>query len=137
MKTTQNNTSMKVQVTKEIEISAEQIGDLLEAALYGGSNYWYLLDTSKITGQGEGEFLAYRLADGLIKGNLRMPVFDVENPEDELGVVSSSSLELGLAKMSIEYPENFSRCFEEEGQWDAEDADVFFQFITMGEVIYG
>ena len=137
MKIQKIDTTMKVQVTKEIQISAEQIGDLLEAALYGGSNYWYLIDTEKITGQGESEFFAYRLADGLMKGTLRMPVYDIENPEDELGVVSSSSLELGLAKMSIEYPENFSRCFEEEGQWDAEDADVFFQFITMGEVIYG
>lgn len=137
MKTTQKNQIMKVYVTKEIEISAEQIGDLLEAALYGGSNYWYLIDTSKITGQGEGEFFAYRLADGLIKGSLKMPVYDVENPEDELGVTSFLSLELGLAKMSKEYPEHFSRCFEKEGEWDAEDADVFFQFITMGEVIYG
>ena len=137
MKTTQNNTSMKFLVTKEIDISAEQIGGLLEAALYGGSNYWYLIDTAKITGQGKSEFLAYRLADGLVKGTLTMPVYDVENPEDVLGVVDRQSFKMGLTKMYMDYPEHFSRCFEEDGQWDAEDADVFFQFITMGEVIYG
>ena len=65
-----------------------------------------------------------------------MPVYDVEDEEEKLGVVSSMSLQEGLEKMSLEYPEHFSRCFEEV-VWDAEDADVFFQFITMGEVVYG
>jgi hypothetical protein len=63
-----------------------------------------------------------------------IPIYDVENPDEKLGELSKSGLIDGIKMTAEKYPFVFARI--NEGQEDAEDADVFFQICLFGEIIY-
>lgn len=112
----------------EIEIKDKDIVDALCTALEGGSNYWYWIETlpefnNKIISLSE-NIIYYCLND---KNNIE--VFDVETM-DLLGYISKDSIYNGL-KLFIESYYKFDPAM------DANEADILFQYIVMGEVVYG
>ena len=66
-------------------------------------------------------------------GNIQ--VNDAEEEEDVLGTVDMDSLLDAIQKLKDDYPRVYENIIDEE--YDAEDADVFFQLAVMGEVTFG
>lgn len=128
----------KIERRKTKKITKEDIIDLFVTALEGGSNYWYYLPTipsavrdimnekNMATSEAIGEYV---LRGGSIQVN------DAEEEEEVLGTVDMDSLLDAIQKLKEDYPNNYYNIIDEE--YDAEDADIFFQLATMGDVVFG
>lgn len=119
------------------KLTDQEREDLLVTALEGGSTYWYLLDDiSKIqdkfqrgtTSTAEAIFKA-------LKEGWSINIKDIENEEDVLGILSMDSILEGEKKMRNEEPDHYQDILDEG--WDADTADAWFQYVVMGEIIFG
>lgn len=133
-----------------VEISVAKFAESLIAAFEGGSNYWYLINTdeqwievvnrfdiqlSKHENRDHKLPLTQRIVNAIASvDDFSIPIYDVENPDEKLGELSKSGLIDGIKMTAEKYPFVFARI--NEGQEDAEDADVFFQICLFGEIIY-
>jgi len=124
-----------------MKITHELISDLLTTALEGGSNYWYLLGSIDHKHFIKGDTLSDNLARSFMADkNYSLNVydidtFDVDTDPDLLGNVTYASIENALAVMLDEFPHSLANIIK--GDYDADDADVWFQIATMGEVQFG
>lgn len=120
-------------------IHDELITDMLITAFEGGSNYWATLDKVDRTHFVKGDSLAENVARSVLSDkNYKLYVYDVESDEDELellGTMTYASIEKAFNIMANEYPRRFSEIIS--GDYDADDADVFFQLAVMGEIVFG
>jgi len=73
--------------------------------------------------------LSERIAMSALDGE-EIPVHDNENPEELIGHICKHNIEQGI-KLFIENGNKF------DPGMDADEADVLFQYIVMGEVVYG
>lgn len=145
---------------KTAQITKDQIIDVFVTAIEGGSNYWYyILDVPKeITYMVKQENIPFSEACGkhVLNGG-ELTIYDVEeiaemvdddddsdypvdyeystNKPEPLGTVTMDSLLDAISIMKKDYPEHYESIIMDE--YDADDADVFFQIATMGEVVYG
>lgn len=127
-------------VTIRRAITYRQIADWFVTALEGGSNYWL----GRIKLQSE----EHDFEDGAVNwydnpATWRDPALKVrwisgEDPMDYRGYITHASLLEGIQKFADKYPGVFGQMSDaENGDYDAGDADLFFQMLTMGEVVYG
>lgn len=144
---------------KTAQITKDQIIDVFVTAIEGGSNYWYyILDVPKeVTYMVKQEDVAFSEACGkhVLNGG-ELTIYDVEevgemadaddgdypvdyqystNKPEPLGTVTMDSLLDAINIMKKDYPQHYEAIIMDE--YDADDADVFFQIATMGEVVYG
>lgn len=137
---------------KTAQITKDQIVDVFVTAIEGGSNYWYyILDVPKeVTYMVKQEDMAFSEACGkhVLNGG-ELTIYDVEEVGDmedvgndyaqdkpePLGTINMDSLLDAINIMKRDYPERYESIVMDE--YDAEDADVFFQIATMGEIVYG
>jgi len=111
-------------------IPDQDIIDCLVTALEGGSNYWYNMpDLTMLRSYKEALALSERVAMSALDGE-NIPVYDIEDEEELLGFISKANIEQGI-KLFVEDGREF------DPGMDADEADVLFQFIVMGEVVYG
>jgi hypothetical protein len=110
--------------------------DLLVTALEGGSMYWYLLLDLEmyLDYRTLNEPTAIRIFTAIEKGE-EIPVFDNENPDEQLGILSMESIKRGEKTMKEKAPEHWEDI--EYDIWDAETADVWFQFVIMNDLVFG
>ena len=119
-------------ITIKKEIPNDQIVDMLITAIEGGSNYWCIVPT----------YDPLKWAEKIKKRLLWVSVYDREtamqkagpDEDDLLGAINVHSIRKGIRLMMEDYPEAFDRWMT--GQYDAEDADIFLQLVTMGEVVF-
>ena len=112
----------------EIEIPDQDIIDVLTTALDGGSNYWYYLPDLSMLVKSD-EYLEDRIFNACIAGK-SIPVYDVENDDEILGYINLENIKNAI-KGFIEVGHSWDPAM------DANDADILFQYIVMGEVVYG
>lgn len=142
----------RAEKAKNAQITKDQIIDVFVTAIEGGSNYWYyILDVPKeITYMVKEEGIAFSEACGkhVLNGG-DLTIYDVEEVGDmedvdndyaqdkpkPLGTINMDSLLDAINIMKRDYPERYESIIMDE--YDAEDADVFFQIATMGEIVYG
>jgi len=121
----------KIKVLTTVEFEPQDIIDVLITALEGGSNYWYQFGDSN---EGISKFTDKSLSEcvglSVLEKGAIVPIYDYEDENELLGTISKENIERGL-KLFIED----GRCFEPE--MDAEDADIFFQFVVMGKIVFG
>jgi hypothetical protein len=133
---------MKRAFTTLVEISDDDIANLLCSAFEGGSNYWYrIIKFNKPKGKvwaGEdgdmAEFahISYPLSPG---GSL---IIAVEGDEAKAGLkyrLSRKQLQSGLDAMRLRCPHHFANVINNNA--DAITGDVFLQCCLFGEAIYG
>jgi hypothetical protein len=65
--------------------------------------------------------------------NLR--VLDKEEEGVLLGEVNIATIKTAFERICSQYPETYLNLIQEN--YDADDADVFFQIATMGEITFG
>lgn len=128
-----------LQITKQIP--TEILENVFVTALEGGSNYWYFLpDESvakirKVMPKNTNPFLSMAIVKAIIDHGVEVGINDAENEEDEIGVISLKTLPERLQKLADEMPDAFNAELNEEG--DAETSDIWMQYMTLGEIVYG
>jgi hypothetical protein len=126
----------------EIELSREVLEDIFVTAIEGGSNYWYFLSKDAVkrirqaVSREQVPYLSIATFIAVIDHGVAVPINDVENEEDILGWISIETMQQRLQDLyNSENRWAIERHINEEG--DADSADVVFQYMTMGEAIYG
>lgn len=116
--------------------------DLLTTALEGGSDYWYYLPDLSMVPKGRAP-LSVRIFRAVMYDDRSVPVTDVnergtKSESERLGFITSKRIRAALREMSSpqsKYRQVAARIASED--YDASDADVWFQFVVMGKVVYG
>lgn len=118
-------------------LSKQQQEDLLITALEGGSNYWYYIDlveNPSVAKVKKGLPLSEHIFNLVQKGE-SITINDAENEDEVLGTLNLDSIQKGTELMQSNEPEHFTNILEES--WDAETADVWFQYCILGEITFG
>jgi hypothetical protein len=132
---------MEMKITQEV--SREILEDIFVTALEGGSNYWYYLpDNSveairKAVSKEEDPYLSTAILKAILDHDVKVAINDAENEEEVIGVITRSTMQ-GRLQLLADSKENkwaLERHIREQG--DAGSADIVFQYLTMGEVVYG
>jgi hypothetical protein len=126
----------------EIEISRDVLEDVFVTAIEGGSNYWYFLSDDaierirKAVPQSEDPYLSSAILKAILDHGVEVPINDVENEDDVIGTISATTMQERLSKL-VQSSERYAIYNFVGGSGDANDADIVFQHLTMGEVVYG
>ena len=125
-------------VTTKVNITRDQIVDLLCYGLEGGINYWATYSAGFIPTPEE----MAKYVDGVYSG---LPVYDIGHPDYKLIIrdietnkqhtLTLEKLRLGVADMASKYPRHFNSFIQDDP--DAETGDVFIQCCVFGDIIYG
>jgi hypothetical protein len=132
---------MEMKITQEI--SREILEDIFVTALEGGSNYWYYLPDNSVEAirkavpKEEDPYLSTAILKAILDHDVKVAINDAENEEEVIGVITRSTMQ-GRLQLLADSKENkwaLERHIREQG--DAGSADIVFQYLTMGEVVYG
>lgn len=140
-------------ITIEREINLQLLNDAIITAVEGGSNYWYLFKEpacdiiEKYKGKyipeihGENGALVWCFSESILPAIMAgetIPIHDIEEEEGgPVGHLSLAKLKYGIAKMATDNRSELNCLFDENQIADANDADVIFQYICLGEIVYG
>ena len=123
-------------IRKAIEVTAEDIDDILCGSLEGGSTYW--CDRVKVIGGYLGEYASEQISRG---GKLK---FHVDEPFDESDTewyeLDKEKFLVGLQKWLNDYSDVGRVLYKNKldcAEIDAGMADSIVQFALFGEEIYG
>ena len=131
-----------MEITINQSISREVLEDIFVTALEGGSNYWYYLPEESIIAirkavpKSEDPYLSTAILKAILDHDVKVLVNDAEQEDELIGIISKSTMQARLQLLS----DSDSRWaleshVREDG--DASSADVVFQYLAMGEVVYG
>jgi hypothetical protein len=125
-------------VTTKVNITRDQLTDLLCCGLEGGINYWA---TYRAGYNPSPEGIEHH-SKGVYGG---MPIYAVGHPEYSLIIrdieetkehtLTLKKLRLGIAVMASKFPDHFMYFLQDN--CDAETGDVFVQCCVFGDIIYG
>jgi len=128
-------------ITIKREMDYDSFENLIVTALEGGSNYWYMLDLDTSTGfikkyADDPRPKSIRIADALYNNEeSSVTILDAEDEEETLGTLTYQSVRKTLEN----FPKDHQWALDNvlNGDYDANDADVVFQVLVMGDVVYG
>lgn len=128
----------EIQLTHSIP--SQTIADWVVTAFEGGSAYWcmsaVLTKIPEYTPRPEDVGVVQYSHPGVYDGDFQFTVeYDHEDPTTKL--VGPTEFKAGLTKMAAIRPDIFAKLVNPEADFDAGDADVFWQFIVLGEEVYG
>lgn len=128
----------KIENRKTKKLSKDDIIALFVTALEGGSNYWYYLpeipnEVREIAAE-TGLAISEAIGEYILRGG-HIQVNDAEDEEEVLGTVDMDSLLDAIVKIKTDYTDTYHNIIDDE--YDADDADIFFQLATMGEITFG
>lgn len=115
---------------KKINIADEDIIDAICTALEGGSNHWYNTKVDIKTLGRPDEAPSERLVKAALYDNALIDIYDLVEPDEKLGVLSLETIKRGIS-MYLDNNSSF------EADMDAGEADDLFQYIVMGELVFG
>ena len=123
-------------------ISREVLEDIFVTALEGGSNYWYYLHDDavksirKAVPKEEDPYLSTAILKAILDHDVKVFINDAENEDEVVGVITRGTMQSRLQILAdSECKWALDKHIREEG--DADSADIVFQYLAMGEVIYG
>ena len=123
-------------------VKREVLEDVFVTALEGGSNYWYYLPEESIKAirkavpKSEDPYLSTAILKAILDHDVKVPINDAENEDEVIGVITRGTMQSRLQLLADSSNKwALERHIKEEG--DAESADIVFQYLTMGEVVYG
>lgn len=132
---------MEIKIKKTIP--REVLENVFVTALEGGSNYWYYLSEGaiklirKAVPKTEDKFLSIAILKAILDHNVVVPISDADNEDDILGHISTEKMQENLQKLSEDDDYRWTLELELSGNGDAESSDIVFQFIVMGETVFG
>jgi len=123
-----------MKTTIELEIDLESI---FVTAIEGGSNHWFDISDSdyrKLKRQYPDEPFSTSVYLNFCHGG-EINVVDAEEPTEKIGVLCKSVAMKNLSKLLQD--SNISIHNLVSGYCDACEADVVFQYMILGELVYG
>jgi len=129
------NTKMKI----EIIIPDQEIEDALITALEGGSNYWYFIPDVQVAQRHYKETslaLSQKVIRAVLEHNETIDVYDVEDENTHLGSITQANIQRGF-QLWFAYTQEHDDAIIFDPGMDADAADILFQYIVMGELVYG
>ena len=131
-----------MEITINQSISREVLEDIFVTALEGGSNYWYYLPEESIKAirkavpKSEDPYLSTAILKAILDHDVKVLVNDAEQEDELIGIISKSTMQARLQLLSdSDNRWALESHVREDG--DASSADVVFQYLAMGEVVYG
>jgi len=134
--------SSKMEIKIIQGVSREVLEDIFVTAIEGGSNYWYFLSDSAIAkirravSKEEDPYLSTAILKAILDHNVKVQINDAEDEEEVVGVITRGTMQSRL-QLLAEGEFKWALNAHINGEGDAESADVVFQYLAMGEVIYG
>jgi hypothetical protein len=125
------------------DVPREVLENVFVTALEGGSNYWYFLSEEAISlirkavPRSDERYISIAMFKAIIDHGVDVPVNDSENEDDVLGVASKKTMGERLQKLYNNEGCKWALETELKEEGDADSSDVVFQFIVMGEVVFG
>jgi hypothetical protein len=141
---------MEIKITKKIE--REKLENVCITALEGGSNYWYLLSSGarklirSVVPKEKNPYIASAILEAALDHGVRIPIHDVEDYQEAedgeeesepIGWLDRDTLQERLQKLSDDDGYRWALDNELNENGDATSSDVVFQYMVLGEVIYG
>lgn len=132
------NTEFNVQV--KLTLTYQRLEDTIVNALEGGSNYWYYLSDSaiknirKYVSKDEDAYLSTAILKAVARG-AEVEINDYENESEVIGIFSKATIAERINKFAQEQSGHFMDIMNEND--DATTADVLFQYLVLGEIVYG
>ncbi len=134
--------TIKMKIPIMVEIEQQVIDDLLIMAYEGGSTTWAILseEANVIIEKAcpEKDNLNLASSERFIKAiysGCEIPINDAEDEEEVLGTISQKSIESALLIMAKEREDDISDIINEN--WNADTADILFQYAVLGEIVFG
>lgn len=124
----------------KVGITYEMFEDWIVTALEGGSNYWYWLMDDAIPKSCLEKYkddnlpLSIIFCKAIWMDKIAIEIHDIETNEP-LGKIDMKSVKKALETICSEHQSIFHSLMNQ--QYDAVDADVFFQYCVMGEITFG
>ena len=125
----------------KVELSDELIIDIIVTALEGGSNYWYWIEDfehiKNLFPPTERQITprSIIIAKAIVEKKAHLKIYEIDDNNELLGILNEESIKEAFLIMSKEYPMVYSKIII--GEYDASDADVFFQLAVMKKLVYG
>lgn len=131
-----------MELIKKYTIDYQTIEDWVVSAVGGSAYYWALFwDMSELGGFREGHSLSVRIADACWNHGVEIPIHDVKDIDEDTNQLSDDATPLGF--INRENLERGCRLYTENGgdmsehaYYDANDADTWFQYVVLGEIVY-
>lgn len=123
-------------------IDRDTLENIFVTALEGGSNYWYYIPTESILAVRQAvpksvdPYLSTAILKAILDHNVDVQICDADDEDEVVGCISKSTMQERLQKM-WNSPNRSILQAEIDGEGDADTSDVVFQYMAMGEVVYG
>ena len=131
---------MEIQIKQEI--GREVLENIFVTALEGGSNYWYHLGKDAVNivrshvPKSEEECLSMAVFIAVYDKGAMVPIRDAEDEEEVIGYLSKESFNYRLQKMSDDgNGRHIQNELNDDG--DGDSSDAIFQYLALGEIVYG
>lgn len=130
-------------ITIKTNISRDVLESVIVTALEGGSNSWYYLsdEALAITKKAIPDYmntpLSINIAKAVLDHGVTIPIHDCESMEEQIGELSLSTMGARLQALSNDSGYAYALNDEIAGAGDATSSDVVFQYMVLGEVVYG
>ena len=132
---------MKINIT--IDVPREVLEGIFVTAIEGGSNYWCKFSdeaidiVNKTIPRTECSAFSERVFKAVYDGGAKIPIHDAEGDEGDepIGELCYDSMLEGLRRCANEALWALQEERDERG--DAASSDVVFQYMALGEFVYG
>ena len=131
---------MKINI--ETKIESEVLENIFVTALEGGSNYWYYLPRESVFAvrtavpRDVEECLSVAIYKAVCEEGVDVPIYDAEDEEEMLGILSMTTIPERLGEL-IQSDNRWALTDELNEEGDANSSDIVFQYLVMGEAIFG
>lgn len=125
------------------EVLRKVLENVIVTALEGGSNYWYYLPKESIkrireaVPKEEDPYLATAMLKAVLDHNVVVPIYDAEDIYEEIGSINRETIHQRLQDLHNNKGLSWALEVEINECGDAESSDVVFQYLSMGEHVYG
>lgn len=127
----------------EIEVDRDILENVFVTAIEGGSNHWCYLEEEaidiirKVVPKDDDKFLSTALLRAVLDHGAVVPVNDAENEDDVLGYLNRDTFKERLESLMANEDYSWSLMNEILESGDSLSSDIVFQYLVMGEAIFG
>ena len=131
-----------MEITINQTISRDVLEDVFVTAIEGGSNYWYFLSDHAIAKirravpKEEDPCISTAILKAILDHDVKVEINDADDEEEIVGVITKGTMQARL-QLLADSPNKWALDAHVKENGDADSADIVFQYLAMGEVIYG
>lgn len=123
-------------------VPREVLENVFVTALEGGSNYWYYLSEEaiklirKAVPRSEDSCLSTAMLKAVLDHGVEVPINDAEDEDEVLGTIGATTMQERIQDLS-KSDSAWALYNEIREEGDATSSDVVFQYLVMGDCVFG